>query len=239
MKRIVPQPSLVRQVHDAIVDAICAGSLPAGTPLVQEDLAARFGVSRQPIQQAMALLKADGIVTDRGRRGLQVVPLDLDRMESHYQVRAALDGLAAALAAKRARDEPAVAAIIAARGAEILRRGREAVERADIAAQVRHDVDLHMMIYEQSGNGLLARTAEPHWRYLRRAMADVLRRAAPPREIWRQHAAIIETVAGGDRRRAEALAVAHDRQAAGMLRAALERADSARTREDKQERDAQ
>lgn len=224
MDRIAHQPSLVQQVHDAIVDAICSGGLPAGTHLVQEDLAERFGVSRQPVQQAMALLKADGTVVDRGRRGLQVVPIDPDLMASHYQIRAALDGLAASLAARRARDDAPLARAIAARGREILRLGRAAVQRADIAAQVRHDVDLHKMIYGFSGNPLLARTAEPHWRFLRRAMADVLRRAETPREIWRQHAAIVDAIVAGDASRAEALAIEHDSRAAEMLRAALGRA---------------
>jgi DNA-binding GntR family transcriptional regulator len=227
MERLPPQPSLVQQVYDAIVDAICAGGLPAGTHLVQEDLAERFGVSRQPIQQAMALLKADGMAVDRGRRGLQVVPLDLDLMDDHYEIRAALDGLAAGLAASRLRKDTALASVFAARGEGILRQGREAVERGDIAAQVRHDVALHMAIYDLSGNTLLARTAEPQWRFLRRAMADVLRRAAPPREIWRQHAAIVEAIVAGDKRHAEALAVDHDRGAARMLRAALDHAVAA------------
>lgn len=207
MERLAHQPSLVQQVYDAIVDAICAGDLPAGTHLVQEELAARFGVSRQPVQQAMALLKADGTVTGHGRRGLQVVQVDPGLMSDHYEIRAALDGLAARLAAARAR--------------AILRDGRGAVERGDIAAQVRHDVALHMAIYDMSGNALLARTAEPHWRFLRRAMADVLRRAAAPREIWRQHAAIVEAIVDGDGARAATLAVEHDHRAAAMLRDAL------------------
>ena len=76
-------------------------------------------------------------------------------------------------------------------------------------------------IYDMSGNALLARTAEPHWRFLRRAMADVLRRAAAPREIWRQHAAIVEAIVDGDGARAATLAVEHDHRAAAMLRAAL------------------
>jgi DNA-binding transcriptional MocR family regulator len=49
--------SLVDQVYDAIVDDICGGRLEAGTHLVQERLAERFGISRQPIQHAMARLK--------------------------------------------------------------------------------------------------------------------------------------------------------------------------------------
>ena len=59
-------PALGEQVYQAIVDEICDGTLEAGAHLVQEQLAARFGVSRQPVQQAMALLKADGLVEEAG-----------------------------------------------------------------------------------------------------------------------------------------------------------------------------
>jgi DNA-binding FadR family transcriptional regulator len=86
--------------------------------------------------------------------------------------------------------------------------------------------DLHTLIYEMSGNPLLELTAEPHWRFLRRAMGEVLRRATLPREIWRQHVEIVDAIAGGDADRAETLMVVHDLAAAKTLRAALDAAAS-------------
>ncbi len=221
MKIIQPQPSLTEQVYDAIADEICDGALPAGAHLVQEQLAERLGVSRQPIQQAMALLKADGMVEEIGRRGLRVTPLDLDLMHHHYDIRAALDGLAARIAATRAREIPGAAEAIERRGLRILRLGEAAVGRGAVGDQVRHDEALHKLLYESSGNPLLARTAEPHWRFLRRAMGEVLRHAELPGDIWRQHAKILEAVVAGDPPRAEALIIRHDLEAAKALRIAL------------------
>ena len=68
---------------------------------------------------------------------------------------------------------------------------------------------------------LEAEGLEPHWRFLRRAMGDVLRHAELPGDIWRQHAEILEAVIAGDPSRAEALIVAHDLEAAEALRSAL------------------
>lgn len=219
-------PSLTEQVYDAIVKDICDGALPAGAHLVQEQLAARLDVSRQPIQQAMALLKADGMVEEIGRRGLRVAPLDLALVRQHYDIRAALDGLSARKAAERARDRREIAADLARRGGELLRLGEEAAAEGAVAEQVSRDADFHALLYECSGNALVARTAEPHWRFLRRAMGEVLRHAELPREIWRQHAEILEAVAGGQPDRAEALAIEHDLLAAETLTAALaDRAD--------------
>lgn len=221
MKALRPQPSLAQQVYDAIVDEICEGRLEAGAHLVQEQLASQLGVSRQPVQQAMTLLKADGMVEEIGMRGLQVTALDLDLMRHHYDIRASLDGIAARKAAIRARDVEGVAAEIEARGREIMRCGVAAVEQAAVRDQIRYDAALHALFYESSGNPLLARTAEPHWRFLRRAMGEVLRHAQLPGEIWRQHAEIVDAVVGGDPDRAEALIVDHDMQAADTLCAAL------------------
>ena len=221
MKLLTTQRSLAEQVYEAIVDEICDGALQAGSHLVQEQLAERLGVSRQPVQQAMALLKADGMVEEIGRRGLCVTPLDADTMRHHYDIRAALDGVAARMAAMRIADAPELGASFAEAADEILNLGQTAVDDGDVAGQVRQDMALHTLIYETSGNPLLARTAEPHWRFLRRAMGEVLRCATLPREIWRQHAAIVGAVAAGDAVQAEKLMVEHDLAAAQTLRDAL------------------
>ena len=221
MTAIRTVPGLADQVYRAVLDEICDGRLPPGSPLVQEQLAERFGVSRQPIQQAMALLKADGLVEEVGKRGMRVAPLDLALMRHHYDIRAALDGLAARLAARRAGENPAVARDIARRGEAILATGRKAVEDRDTLAQIRNDEAFHNLLYETSGNPLLAQTAELHWRFLRRVMSDVLRHAKPPKTIWRQHAEILEAVTAGEAPLAEARASKHIELAADALTAAL------------------
>ncbi|MDX1709679.1 MAG: GntR family transcriptional regulator, partial [Rhodovibrionaceae bacterium] len=172
-------------------------------------------------QQAMALLKADGLVEDVGRRGLRVTGLDLTRMRHHYEIRAALDGLAARTAAQRAKNDPAVALEAKKRGEKILERGRQAVADGATREQIRHDEDFHNLVYELSGNPLLPRTAESHWRFLRRVMGDVLRHAAPPPTIWQQHAAILEAIEAGDPVLAEARATDHIRGAADLLAEAM------------------
>jgi DNA-binding GntR family transcriptional regulator len=232
MKLLKQTPNLGEQVYEALVDEICSGALPAGSHLVQEQLAERLGVSRQPVQQAMARLKADGIVEEIGRRGLWVAPLDPELMRHHYEIRAVLDGLAARLAADRVRD--GAASGFRGRADEILAAGARAVSSGDTAGQVRQDRALHVLIYDMSGNPLLARTAEPHWRFLQRAMGEVLRQAKLPKEIWRQHAEIIDAIAAGRSDEAARLMVTHDLDAARTLQAAL--AASIGARESKEAR---
>ena len=223
MKRIEPHPSRTEQAYRAILDEICEGALAPGTHLVQEQLAERLGVSRQPIQQAMALLKSDGLVQELGARGLHVAPLDLTVMRQHYQIRAALDELAARLAAERARSSPEAAREIARGGEAILEAGAAAVAAADVPRMVRHDVAFHRFLYDASGNSLLAATAEPHWRYLRRVMGEVLRFAEPGPAIWQQHREILEAVVQGDPAEAADRARRHVHGAADRLSEAVEK----------------
>ena len=94
------KPALIDQVYEQIKQAIVTGDLAASAPLAQEALAARLGVSRQPVSHALALLKKDGLVVEKGRKGRMVAPLDNEKLLGLYQVRGVLDGLAASLCAR-------------------------------------------------------------------------------------------------------------------------------------------
>ena len=220
MRKLPPRQTAVEQVYQAIVDAVCDGLFAPGTHLVQEELAARLGVSRQPIQQAMAMLKADGIVEESGARGLHVAPIDIPTMRHRYAIRSVLDALAACEAAKAVK---AGDRTIPERARRLIAEGRAAVEAMDVRALVAADVGFHQFIYEASGNPLIAPTAEIHWRFLRRVMSDVVRHAQPPSEIWDQHDAIVRAIADGDSETAGKLAEAHVERAAQRLSAAKHR----------------
>jgi DNA-binding GntR family transcriptional regulator len=224
-------PNLTDQVYDAIVDEICDGRLAPGTHLVQERLAEHFGVSRQPIQQTMSRLKADGMVEEIGRRGLFVTRVDRARMLDHYGIRAALDGWAAKTAARALAADPDLRAGFVKAGRAILATGAAAIAAHDVAEQVRQDSAFHVLIYAATGNAMIAGTAEPHWRFLRRAMGDVLRKAEAPSEIWRQHAEILETVIDGNASEAAELAETHAARAAGLLAEVLAGSDKAESAE--------
>ncbi len=216
---LTAQPSLVEQAYEAMLGEIADGTLASNTHLVQEVLAERYGVSRQPIQQALWLLKSDGIVQDAGRRGLVVAPLDLRMMRDRYQVRAALDALAARLAAERCAASPEVAARTRRQGERIVAAGVAAVAAGAIKAMIAEDVAFHAFVYDASGNPMIGPTAEVHWRFLRRVMGEVLRTSAPPAAIWQQHREILDAILAGDAGQAEARILEHIHAAAARLAA--------------------
>jgi DNA-binding GntR family transcriptional regulator len=218
MKPISDIPTRAEQAYAAIRESICDGTLEAGTHLVQEELAARLGVSRQPIQQAMALLKNDGLVVERAGRGLYVAPLDPALITYRYQIRIVLDQLAADLVARRAAESAAFASALREAGADILAAGDASIAAGDYREAVRHDVRFHSLIYEMSGNPFLPGSAEPHWNYLRRVMIGILVQAERGPLVWRQHREILDLLVAGDRAGAVEAVTAHVSGAEAALR---------------------
>ncbi|PON09944.1 GntR family transcriptional regulator, partial [Candidatus Entotheonella serta] len=84
MKILEPRPKLVERVHEAILTEISEGKLPPGARIIQEQIAQELGVSRQPVQQALLLLRNQGILLDAPGRGLLVAPLDPEHVRHMY-----------------------------------------------------------------------------------------------------------------------------------------------------------
>src|SRR5215831_16763518 len=97
-----PLPNLIDQVYARILEAITDRRLVPGQRIRQNELAEKLGVSRQPVSHALHLLHKQGLVAESGRRGFEVTGLDPERIRQLYEVRGALDALAAQLAAGRA-----------------------------------------------------------------------------------------------------------------------------------------
>lgn len=216
LDRLTAPLDLAQRVYDALSDAIGSGALAPGERVTQEGLAERFGVSRQPVLQALLLLKRQGLIVDAGRKGVMVAPLDPVLVRRLYEVRAALDGAACRLAATRMDDAQR------AQGQALLAAGERAVRSGEAATLVAADVDFHLFLYEASGNPLFAETAAPHWRHMRRVMGAMLRSREAYESVWREHAAILAALIAGDGERAAAIATAHTNDAAERLAAPLE-----------------
>jgi DNA-binding GntR family transcriptional regulator len=212
MPQVQPQPTLVEQVVNAIVSEIVDGELPANSRLIQDELARAYGVSRQPVQQALLLLRDRGMVREAPGRGLIVSPLDVDFVRNLYEIRAMLDGLAGRLAAERGAERARL------EGAAYLDAGHAAVESGSLHDQIEADMRFHGFINELAGNPLIGETTAPHWPYLRRVMGEVLRDDAQmPQTILAEHVAIMDAIIAGDGARAETLSQDHISKAAKIF----------------------
>ena len=199
LDKVPNRTGFVDEVYRRLLDAISDGTLAPGERVTQEDLAEQLNVSRSPVLQALRLLKKDGLLEDAPGRGLLVTRLQPQRLGHLYQVRGALDVLAARLAAERHAKIPA--ALITA--------GRAASAGSDVPAMIDADTAFHRAIYEASGNPFILDTALLHWIHLRRAMGAVLQHGDRREGIWDEHAAIAAAIRVGDAARAAALSERH------------------------------
>src|ERR1700744_1481986 len=102
-----PAPNLIDQVYARILEAITDRTLLPGQRIRQNELAEKLGVSRQPVSHALHLLHRQGLVAESGRRGFGVVALHPQGIRQLYEVRGAIDALAARLAANRVKIDAA------------------------------------------------------------------------------------------------------------------------------------
>lgn len=210
-------PRLVEQVYEAILSEITEGKLSANERLIQDELAEAYGVSRQPVQQALMLLRSHGLVRDAARRGLIVAPLDVEFVRHLYEIRAVLEGLACRMAAERGSE------LAKPEGKAIIANGRAAVKSGSLSKQIEADMDFHSFLYRLSGNPLIAETTAPHWHYLRRVMGEVLRDDENmPAILWDEHAAILDAVTARDQEGADRLGREHISRAAELFVARLQ-----------------
>ena len=157
--------ALVDKLASQLHARVLSGELPSGTRLRQEALAEEFGVSRTPVREALRKLQAGGLVELQPHRGAVVRGLSSREIRDAYEVRAALEALAAQLAAERIsrgqlqRLNHAQGEFRAALERTVARRqgGREVGDR-EIRLWGSANDEFHQTIHEASGNEVLAGT---------------------------------------------------------------------------------
>jgi DNA-binding GntR family transcriptional regulator len=184
MKALSPSPNLVEQVQLVLIDEVVSGRLKPGERIIQEQLAAALGVSRQPVQQALLVLRNQGVLQDAPGRGLLVAPLSTDQVRQVYEIRTALEALACRRAAERITPE------LAEQGRALIQAGRAAAARGEVGALIAADLRFHEFIYAVSGNPLILSTMRSHWHTIQRVMGEVLLRDQQPRDSWDEHEAL-------------------------------------------------
>ena len=103
--------TLAERVFDALRELIVTGRLESETPIRQDALAAKLGVSKIPLREALMRLEQVGLLASRGSRGYYVPPMSVEQLEEIYDLRLALEPGAVVRAAEHADDAARAAAI--------------------------------------------------------------------------------------------------------------------------------
>ena len=188
-------------VLDELRRLVVTGELPPGVRLVEESLAERLGVSRNPVREALQTLATEGFVTLTPRRGAVVAEISVAQAEELFDVRMALETLAARTAARRARPEDV------ARLQAVLDAARDATDAGELDLLAELNTRFHSEVVEVGRNGYLALLVSP----MARRVQWVFRAGAVQRAThsWTEHEGLLRAIAEGDEESAAVLAGAH------------------------------
>lgn len=197
-------------ISRAILDEIRAGVLKAGDRLREQDIAARFGMSRTPVREGLGRLLEKGLVAAAGGRGLVVRALSASEVVDLYAMREIVEGAAARLAAQHA-SEPELEALndlhaaFCAAGDDYLR-----------AARINRE--FHDALHRAARNAYLDASTQMLDDHV--ALLGISTFSVPgrPGSAAQEHGAIVAAIAARDAEGAEQAARAHIR---GALRARL------------------
>ncbi len=194
-------PSLHDRVKDALAQAILSGRLRPGERIIEERLAAEFGVSRNPVREAIRALAAEGLVEVSARRGASVASLSEQEARETVEVRALLEGHNARLAARRREAE--TLRIIQG----VLERGTAAVTAGRFGELPELNREFHRALAAAGQNRVLGDVLER----LRARTAMLFAPEDPARQerFWREHAGILQAILEGDEEAAAQRATEH------------------------------
>lgn len=181
-------------VFHTLREAILKGELKPGERLMELQLAAKLGVSRTPIREAIRMLEQEGLAVTVPRKGAEVAKMTEKDMEDVLVVRAALDGLAVELACDNITEEQ----LEQLQNAE--RRFGNCIKNGELKKIAEADVEFHEVIYQATGNArlvtMLSNLREQMYRY----RVEYLKDADNYPELLREHQAIVEGISKRDKK---------------------------------------
>jgi DNA-binding GntR family transcriptional regulator len=165
------------------------GRLPAGSVLRQDELAERFGVSRQPVRLAIEALRSAGLVIPRRDRSVEVAGLSAQALDDLLALRRLAEGQALAGAMGRIDQRNVLEA----------RHLQDRIEiETDPAVLEELDCAFHAALYKSCGNARLLRLVEELRREDRRPYCKQAPGSTPRAKWSRQHRRLLRKYAAGD-----------------------------------------
>jgi DNA-binding GntR family transcriptional regulator len=198
-------PSSPSRVAATLREEILNGTLAPGERIVQEDLALRFGASRQPVRDALRLLEGDGLVTLKANSGAWVSKLSESECDEAYLVRERLEPLLLSQSIPNLTD---------AQLARLTQLVTEIEKTTDIESFLRLDREFHLLSYAGAQEGMLSEFVERIWnttQHYRRAFAK-LNDFANSEVTHMEHKLILDGILRKDSPQAESALEGHIRR---------------------------
>jgi DNA-binding GntR family transcriptional regulator len=208
--------NLREQIKDVILQRILDGEYPSGARIVETRIAQELGVSQAPVREALRDLEQLGCIVHEPFRGCSVRAFSADELLEAFPVRAALEALAARLAADRITEPELL------RLAELLETMRAAARRDDAHGQSQANASFHATIVRAAGNA----TLERQWSFLEpfsRTYISVSQPGLNLLALSERHVPILEALRVRDADAAAEAMYQHLMDAADLLRPMAEK----------------
>jgi len=192
-----------QRAYERLVEMLLSGEITEDQPLSERNLSERLGFGRTPVREALRDLVREGVLESHPTRGTVLRQLTLTDLHDLYELRSAIEGLAASLAAERGP-------------VELLQPYAEAFERTLTSSSFDyhhvhdHGVEFHKEIIRLSGNKRLAELYQP-FRLRFRIPFGIIRNRTPERvrEAVSEHYELLEAIMARHPERARQLMCAH------------------------------
>ena len=202
-------------VFEALREAIIDARLKPGERLMEIQLAEDLGVSRTPVREALRKLELEGFVVMIPRKGAYVADISLKEIVEVFEIRGALEGLAAELAAERASDDKIEEM------ERCLVELSKAIDHKDLGRIVEVDTEFHDMLYASGRNERLGQILSLLREQIQRFRTRTMTHPARMKVALEEHRRIIEAVAARNGELARDLAQEHIESAENSLMALL------------------
>ncbi|AVX19262.1 MAG: GntR family transcriptional regulator [Bacillota bacterium] len=190
-------------VFESLREAIINGTLKPGERLMEIQLAEEMGVSRTPVREAIRKLELEGFVVMVPRKGAYVAGISLKDIADVFEVRAALESLAAGLAAERITEEELEAL------ERSLVKVAESTEADDLTSLISADTDFHDILYRASRNERLVQIVSNLREQIQRFRMTSLSHPGRMRVALEEHRKIVEAISERNVELAQQLAREH------------------------------
>ncbi|ACV61155.1 transcriptional regulator, GntR family [Desulfofarcimen acetoxidans DSM 771] len=205
-------------VFESLREAIINGRLSPGERLMEIQLAEEMGVSRTPVREAIRKLELEGFVVMIPRKGAYVAGISIKDIANVFEVRAALEALAAGLAAERITEEELDEL------ERYLVEISELRESGNLDAIVEKDTMFHDVIYRASRNERLVQIVTHLQEQIHRFRTASLARPGRTRDALDEHKKLVEAISDRDVELAQKLAREHIENAENSMISAVQEA---------------
>lgn len=192
---------LRRAVYDEVQRRIVDGRLQPGERIFEDQLAHELDVSRNPVREALQALELEGFVELEPRRGARVAVISTERANDLFELREALEGMVARLAAQRRTDQQLqdlqrVASL-----------GATAAMTGDVASLPALNTEFHRLLCAAASNAMLAESVERMSQLIQWVYTKRVTQRGP--KSWTEHQRIVDAIGDGDADRAASEARTH------------------------------